>query len=438
METSFLVQQQHQAMIAMRRELHSHPETGWLTFYTTCKIAHILHQLGYQLQMGREIIQPDQRLGLGSAEQIYLAQQRAKKLLTIEEQTYLPLLEDGLTGVVATFDTGIDGATTAFRFDIDAVDVTESNDEDHIPVKEGFRADVDGMMHACGHDGHTSIGLALAKLIRENRKDFKGKFVLIFQTGEEGCRGAVGMAPFSFLHQVDYLFAMHIGFQARQKKGIICGVKKFLATSKFDVYFYGQSAHASGEPQNGQNALLAAATTAIQMHAITRHAGGASRINVGILRAGEGRNVIAPNGYLACETRGETTEINTFMRQKCEDIIYGVAKIYGVDVDIKLTGGSAGGDSSEMMIDFIEDIANASPFIKKEHILRESEFKACEDFAHFMHKVQACGGVSGYAMIGSELKAGHHNEKFDFDEYSLLSGLDIFFRLAYKLNGKSI
>ncbi|VEJ09945.1 amidohydrolase [Actinobacillus delphinicola] len=435
MNISELAQQHHQAMIDLRRELHRHPESGWLTFYATCKIAHVLRNLGYRLKMGEEIVSRHCRLGLGTAEEIISAQERAKKLLTEEEQQFLPILEDGLTGVVAELDTGKPGPVTAFRFDIDAVEVSESRDKAHFPEKEGFSADLEGMMHACGHDGHTSIGLTFAKILAEHRDEFAGKIILIFQTGEEGCRGAVGMEPLHFLDNVDYLFGMHIGFQAKRPQSIICGVQKFLATSKFDVYFQGKAAHASGEPQKGQNALLAGATAALQMHAITRHADGASRINVGVLKAGTGRNVIAPNAYLACETRGETTEINDFMRQRCENIIEGVAKIYDVDYKILSTGGTAGGNSSCAMTDLIEEIALESPFILNSLIQRESDFKACEDFAHFMHKVQQNGGVSGYAMIGTHLAAGHHNERFDFDEDCLLSGLDIVLRLAQRLNG---
>ena len=238
------------------------------------------------------------------------------------------------------------------------------------------------------------------------------------------------------LDGVDYLLGGHIGFQAKTSGGIICGTNKLLATSKFDVNFTGRSAHAAGAPQEGANALLAAAQTALAMHGITRHADGVTRINVGVLRAGEGRNVIAPNGYIACETRGETTELNEFMFQKCMDIVAGVAQMYGVQYDVKLTGGTSGGDSSEEITDIYEHAARQSPFIKDELIVRDLNFGACEDFAHFMHAVQKAGGKSGYLMIGTKLAAGHHNGAFDFDESALLSGTDVFLRSAYAINGK--
>ncbi len=132
-----------------------------------------------------------------------------------------------------------------------------------------------------------------------------------------------------------YLLGAHIGFQATQSKGVICGVNKFLSTSKFDVTFKGKSAHAAGAPQEGANALLAAAEAAIQMHSITRHSGGTTRINVGKLIAGEGRNVIAPNAFMACETRGVTTETKWFYENKCMNIVEGVAKIHSVDYEVR-------------------------------------------------------------------------------------------------------
>ena len=424
-------------MIGDRRFFHSHPETGWFTFFTTAVIADRMQRLGYEIKLGREVVKAEARQGVGSKDACEKAKQRAKELLNADQMKFLDAMEDGLTGLVAEIDTGRAGKTVAFRFDIDGVDVTESTDADHRPFKEGFRSDISGITHACGHDGHITMGLALAKLIAQNLDDFSGKFRFIFQTAEEGTRGAVGMEAAGVTKGVDYLLGGHIGFQATTMRGIICGTKKLLATTKFDVSLQGKSAHAAGAPQNGANALLAAAEMALDMHGITRHADGVTRINVGVLRAGEGRNVIAPNGYLACETRGESTELNEFMKAKCMDIVEGVSKIYGVSYDVQVTGGTAGGDSDEATTQLYEDAAKASPFIDDDKIVRELNFGACEDFAHFMRSVQDAGGKSGYLMIGTTLAAGHHNAKFDFDEDSLLAGVDVYLRCAYKLNGKA-
>ncbi|ACZ11778.1 amidohydrolase [Sulfurospirillum deleyianum] len=423
-------------LIETRRFFHQHPETGWFTFFTTAKIIEKLKTYGYTLKMGREIMVPEARQGVGSKEALEEALLRAKKLLSPEEYTLLDVMEDGLTGVIAELDTGREGPCIAFRFDIDAVDVTESKDLAHRPFKEGFRADIDGIAHTCGHDGHITIGLGLAKLISEHKEDFKGTFRFIFQTAEEGTRGAVAMEKAGILKGVDYLLGAHIGFQSKKSGGLICGVNNFLATSKFDVTFHGTSAHAAGAPEEGANALLAAAEAALLMHGITRHSQGITRINVGVLKAGEGRNVIAPNAFMACETRGVTTELNDFMKAKCMNILEGVSKIHSVGYSVKDVGGTSGGDSSPFITDVYEKAALASPFIDKDSIVKTCDFGACEDFAHFMQAVQNQGGQSGYMMIGAKLEAGHHNQSFDFDESCLVTGVDLFLRAAYMLGAQ--
>ncbi len=422
-------------LIKDRRYFHSHPETGWFTFFTTAVLAKRLSDLGYEVSLGEKVVKSDARLGVGSKEQCQKAIERAKTLLSPEEAKYLEYMKDGLTGLTAFIDTKRAGKFTAFRFDIDSVDVTESADADHRPCKDGFGADIAGIMHACGHDGHASIGLGVAKLIAENLDDFNGKFKFIFQTAEEGTRGAVAMEAAGVLEGIEYLLGGHIGFQAETNGGIVCGTNKLLATSKFDVHITGRSAHAAGAPQEGANALLAASQMALNMHGITRHAKGVTRINVGVLRAGEGRNVIAPNGYLACETRGEDTNLNEFMYKKCMDIVKGVSEIYDVESKVVMTGGTSGANSDKEVTEIFYEAAKASPFIDDDKIVKELDFGACEDFAHFMRALQDRGAKSGYMMIGTNLKAGHHNSKFDFDEECLVAGVDIYLRAAYKLNG---
>lgn len=423
-------------LIRHRRFFHAHPETGWFTFFTTASIIKKLKKYGYTLKLGREIVKPEAREGLGSKKTLEAAIKRAKELLPEADHRLIDFMEDGLTGVVADINTGHKGPTLAFRFDIDGVDVTESKEDTHRPACKGFRADIDGIAHACGHDGHIAIGLGLAKLISDNLDDFKGKFRFIFQTAEEGARGAVGMESAGILNGVDYLLGGHIGFKATEDEGIICGTNKLLATSKFDVIFTGIPAHVTGAPQDGANALLAVAEAATQMHAITRHAKGVTRINVGVLRAGEGRNIIAPNAYMACETRGETNELNEFMKKKCFDIIEGVSKIHGVTYEIKGAGGTVGGDSSPEITKLYEKVAKESPFIDNDKIVGDYDFGACEDYAHLMSTVQKKGGKSGYFMLGTKLAAGHHSKSFDFNEDCLVTGVDIFLRTAYELNGK--
>ncbi|MCI6988623.1 MAG: amidohydrolase [Campylobacter sp.] len=423
-------------MIKDRRLLHSHPESGWFTFFTTAFIARRLESLGYSLKMGKEAVSPKARYGFGSKEECQKALNRAKSLLAKDDMRFLTKMEDGLTGLVATIDTSRDGKTLGFRFDIDGVDVSESSEISHRPFKDGFSSDIKGITHACAHDGHTSIGLALAKFIAKNLDKFSGKFVFIFQTAEEGTRGAVGMEAASVLEGIDALFGAHIGVGVKPIGAIVCAVNKFMATTKFDLFLKGRSAHAAGAPQDGNNALLAASKIALDLHAISRHSGGETRVNVGVLNAGEGRNVIAPNAYLACEIRGDTTKLNEYMWQNAMNIVDGVCKIFGVESKVVKVGGTAGGDSSKEVGEIFYESAIKSPFIKNELIQKSRELSGCDDFSHFMYNLQQKGKIAGYALLGTNLKAGHHNSCFDFDENVMVVGLDLFIRVAFRLNKK--
>ena len=114
---------------------------------------------------------------------------------------------EGYTGAAAVIDTGRPGPVLALRFDMDALCVEETTDPEHLPNKQGFCSQYAGLMHACGHDAHTALGLAVARWIMENRKRLTGVIKLIFQPAEEGVRGAAGMAASGIVDDADYFVA---------------------------------------------------------------------------------------------------------------------------------------------------------------------------------------------------------------------------------------
>ena len=168
-------------MIKDRRYFHSHPETGWFTFFTTAVLAKRLSELGYEVKLGEEVVKSDARLGVGSKEQCQNAIDRAKSLLNPDEAKYLECMKDGLTGLTAFIDTKRHGKFSAFRFDIDSVDVTESAEAAHRPCKEGFGSDIAGITHACGHDGHMGWVESLQRWSRKNWTELTGNLNLYFK-----------------------------------------------------------------------------------------------------------------------------------------------------------------------------------------------------------------------------------------------------------------
>ena len=278
------------ALIERRRDLHRHPEPGWTEFRTASLVATTLESLGYEVATGEEAVAKDSMMGLPSADVLRAAEERA--VSEGAEPRWLERMKGGLTGVVGTLHFAKPGPVVALRFDMDSNDVDETDAPDHLPNREGFASLHAGAMHACGHDGHTTVGLAVANLLSERRDDLAGTLKLIFQPAEEGVRGAKAMTDRGVVDDVVYMLGAHFRFKIKETGSIACNVTGFFATGKYDARFTGRASHAGAAPEAGRNALLAAACAALNLHAIPRHSGGTSRINVGVLEAGTGRNVM--------------------------------------------------------------------------------------------------------------------------------------------------
>lgn len=413
-------------MQTWRRDLHQYAESGWLEFRTATLVAEELHRLGYQLQLGREVIDADARMGLPSAE--VLAQQEARALQQGALPQWLPHFSGGFCGVVATLDTGRPGPVMGFRVDMDALDQTESAAANHLPVREGFASCNPGMMHACGHDGHTTIGLALAGVLMEMKHRLSGRIKLIFQPAEEGVRGAKAMVAAGVLDDVDLFTAIHLGTGVPPGE-IVCGSDSFLATTKLDVHFTGVGAHAGGKPEAGRNALLAAAQATLALHTLPQHSGGVARVNVGVLQAGSGRNVVPDVALMKVETRGASNQVNDDIYQQALRVIAGAAAMYGVEHEVTLMGGARSCTPSPAWVSFIHQQAEATGLFSSV-IDSKQQAAGSEDATYMMERVQQRGGQASYVIFGCDLAAGHHNARFDFDEAVMATAVQMLATLA--------
>ena len=413
-------------LIAWRRDFHHFAESGWVEFRTAAKVAEILDHLGYDLAMGRDVVDADSRMGLPDDTTLAEAFARARQQGAPEK--WLGAFEGGFTGIVATLQTGRPGPTLAFRVDMDALDLDEARDNDHLPFREGFASCNGGMMHACAHDGHTTIGLGLAHLLMQYREQLNGTIKLIFQPAEEGTRGARAMVAAGALDGVDYFTAIHIGTGVPAGT-VICGSDNFMATTKFDVRFTGVAAHAGGKPEEGRNALLAAAQAAIGLHSIAPHSEGASRVNVGVMQAGSGRNVVPASALLKVETRGESEAINNYVFARAKAVIDGAAAMYGVSSELRLMGAATSSTPSPAWVNYLREQAQQVAGVEQA-IDKVKAPAGSEDATLMMARVQQNGGLASYMVFGTTLSAGHHNEKFDFDETVMLIAIETLARTA--------
>lgn len=419
-------------LTAWRRDFHKYAETGWLEMRTSSLIAGRLADMGYEVLTGDKVCLREARMGVPSDAVLEEAYERA-----VSQGADLRYIEDmrgGMTGVIGILRCG-EGPVTAMRFDIDALGVFENETEEHCPAREGFASENRGSMHACGHDGHAAMGLGVAKVLMDLKNELRGTVKLIFQPAEEGVRGAAAVVAHGHLDDVEYFVGSHItGADALDPAVVYPGSHGSLATTKLDVTYRGQAAHAGGSPEKGKNVLLAASTAILNLNAIPRHSGGASRINVGTIRGGSGRNVIPDEVKMEIEVRGETTEINEYMEAHARRILHSAAEMYDVSCEEKLMGAASSMASSPEMMARIRRVC-------EEHlglcVTREDSMKmgGSEDVSCMVCRVQEHGGEAAFMRLLTPEAGSAHSREFDFDEKVLADGVKIFCGTVYDING---
>ena len=405
-----------------RKKFHTFPEVGFTEFITTFEIYQLLKELSFDLYIGREILESDERYGVPKAEEIEASKTRA--IAYGVPADFAEKLDGGHTGVIAVLNTGKKGPHIAMRYDIDGLPIIESDETGHAPFDEGFLSKHPKEMHACGHDGHISIGLAVAKYLDAHKDELTGKFTIIFQPAEEGLRGANSIVQKGWLDNVDYFMSGHLGINSLQAGSVAATGNQILASTKFDVTFRGKSAHAGVEPNEGKNALTAAATALLQLNAIPRHRDGTTRINVGHLSGGSGRNVIADEAVMLVETRGETTELNQYMYEEAVRIIQAAAAMHDVEASVQFMGQGLGSKCDSEWIQIVKDACENNSDVKK--IYDVLPLKASEDASYMIDHVQKNGGLATYMIFPSPLPAGHHHPQFDIDEEAIRTAVSVY------------
>lgn len=428
--TDSMSRKEQEQLRAIRRDLHRHPEAGWLTYRTTALAAQWMEEAGFEIYVGEETVPWENVTDAPCEKEMETARQQCRKDLPEElYEKWIPRM-GRIGGLVAIYDSGRPGGTAAYRFDMDALRVREDEtDRKRNAVCENFTSCYKGYSHACGHDGHTAMGLMLAHILMKNKDQITGRLLFIFQTAEEGVRGAKSMCRSWRFGKIDTLLCCHIGFT---DAGVLtAGAGGFLATSKMDVFFEGRSAHAGLCPQRGRNALLAAAESAVSMQNIPEPESGTVRLNVGILQGGEARNTIPAHAFFKMETRGSDDEKNQYMKKEAQARIQACAKKYGVQVRIEEKGASDSAFSDEKLSRLVLDTAKQTGAFR-EYRLHEM-FGASDDGAVFMEMVQNQGGQAAYLLLGTEQTGHHHESIFDYDEKVLSAGVSVLSDVAFRL-----
>lgn len=411
-------------MINYRRNFHKYPEIGWTEYQTSALIARKLAALGFEVYMGKAVCDVDSRMGLPDEETWRQCEKRA--LDSGVPMRYMEQMAGGHTGVIGIIRGKKGRKKYAIRFDMDALPIQEADTGRNRTYKSLYT----GCMHACGHDGHMAAGLGLAEILSRNAENIEGEIRLIFQPAEEGCRGAQAIVNRGWLDDVDIFYGGHIGIGCRETGMVGACTDGFFASTKLNILFHGRAAHAANAPEKGRNALLAAADFTVKAYQYYNQHSEDTRMNVGRLVSGSGRNIIADEAYLEAETRGMTDGANRKMQSALARIAEETAQIHDVKVEIYRVGDVGTGKSNRELIEEGRKAAGAMGI--GERYMEEAIFDASEDVVTMMNRVQEKGGKAVYFMFGSELTAEHHQKDFDFDEGVLPIMAEFYARVLIK------
>ena len=327
----------------------------------------------------------------------------------------------GKTGVVGEIVFG-DGPTIALRADMDALPIQEVGD-----LK--YKSKNEGVMHACGHDGHMAILLGAANALSKNQKLKKGKVRFIFQPAEEGAGGARYMIKDGCLDEVDEIYGLHLwNYQPVGEIGVKNG-PIMAAADMFDIIIKGKGGHGA-TPQGTVDAIVVASNLITMLQTIvSRNTNPLDNtvVTIGEINGGQNFNVIADEVRLTGTTRAYTENNRNMIKKRMQDIIDGVSKSFGAEIVLKYKEGYPPTVNHE---DPTKLVLEASSMVVGKGAGYPYLSMGGEDFSYYLQKVPGCFFFVGSAPDKNNiLSTPHHCSHFDIDERSLLIGASVYVNL---------
>jgi amidohydrolase len=335
----------------------------------------------------------------------------------------------GGNGVVAKVYGKKPGKTVALRADFDALPI---QDEKDVP----YKSLVPGVMHACGHDGHTATLLALAKILNELKEELEGTYVFIHQHAEEYAPGgALSMIEDGCLEGVDVIFGTHLW--ASEPTGTIqyrTG-PVMAAADRFEIDIQGKGGHGA-QPHKTQDAIVIASQLVLNLQQIVSRRVNpidSAVVTIGSFTAQNAFNVIADKAQLIGTVRTFNDDVRQFIEDEMERIIAGTCAMTSSSYNFKYERGYPAVVNHPKETAFITSCAQQ---VTKVHTIEETEPQmGGEDFAYYLQHVPGTFFFTGAKPIGTETSYPHHHPKFDIDEKAMLIAAKILGAAAIKIHG---
>jgi len=337
----------------------------------------------------------------------------------------------GQSGVVGLLEGPAEGPCVLARFDMDALPVTEQTGAPYASV-------IEGAMHACGHDGHTAIGLGVAALLSQAREELPGTIKLVFQPGEEGFDGALGMIEDGVLENPvpDACLALHlwntepVGWFGLTAGPVMAGAEKVQVT------VHGQGGHGSA-PELAVDPVLAGSQIVVALQSIVSRSINpmeAAVVSITSMHAGTTFNVIPPDLVMEGTIRTFQPEVRRVVLERLQEVASSIARAMGCTADVEIRQVSLPVNNDLQLTELLQQ---AVPGLFPGATLDTNcRVMGSEDMAEFQARVP---GV--YMFVGSNnpsrgLTGAHHNPNFDFDEDALPLGTGLMTAAVISLLGR--
>lgn len=368
-------------LVAWRRDLHMHPELGFEEQRTAGLVAEHLARLGYRIYTGV-----------------------AK------------------TGVVGLLQGARPGPTVMLRFDMDALPIQERN-------RVEYASQTPGVMHACGHDGHVSIGLGSATLLQRHRHELAGTVKLVFQPGEEGMNGAEVMIKEGTLDDYgprpDVAFGLHLWNSLPLGQAGLAVGPTMAAADQWSLMVQGRGGHGALPHQTTDPVVATAQIISALQTIVSRNVDPEKTavVTVGTIDGGTAFNVIPDQVQLSGTIRTFEAAIRETVLSRLDALCQGVATGMGVkaELQIKVLTPATVNDAAAtgLMQQVVQEV------LGEQNVRDDLRTMGSEDMAHFLREVPGCFMFLGSANAERGLDYPHHNPRFDFDEAALPLGVAI-------------
>ncbi|MHB8357373.1 MAG: M20 metallopeptidase family protein [Vulcanimicrobiaceae bacterium] len=371
-------------VVALRRDLHAHPELGFEEVRTAAIVANRLRGLGFEVHEGI-----------------------------------------ATTGVVGVIRGPAPGRTIMLRADMDALPILEE-------TSHAFRSTADGKMHACGHDGHVAILLGAAALIAERRHELAGTVCLVFQPAEEGRGGAKAMLEEGLIERFGIERAYGLHLSSNYPSGTL-GFRAgpfYASSDSIEIEILGVGGHGSA-PHFAVDPIYAAAnfiTSLQQVVARQIDPLEPAVVTIGSIHGGTIHNVIPRTVKMLGTVRAFSDTVRRQMPERIERVLHACCDASGARYrfDYLMRYPVTENDASQAAY----ARALAERIVGVDRVFTADKLMGAEDFSFFAQRVPACFYTLG-AAGGESTSVPHHSSLFDIDEAALPTGVAMMAALAF-------